>query len=90
VKKLGSVATFFTLFKGFVCSSVLYLPKSYVNGGWGFQIIMLVVIALLTMYCATLLLQVRKETGSSSYTDIGKRLFGRAGMSGVNLALAAS
>ena len=36
VKKLNAFSTFMTLFKGFVCTAVLYLPKSFVNGGWGF------------------------------------------------------
>jgi hypothetical protein len=36
VKKLGSFATFMTLIKAFICTAVLYLPKSFVNGGWGF------------------------------------------------------
>jgi hypothetical protein len=36
VKKLGTMATFFTLIKGFIATGCLYLPKSFVNGGWGF------------------------------------------------------
>ena len=56
VKKLGPAATFLTLIKGFVCTGCLYLPKSFINGGWTFQIVMLVISCLITLYCAELLL----------------------------------
>jgi hypothetical protein len=56
VQKLGPCNTFVTLIKGFVASAILYLPKSFVNGGWGFSIIALVVSCLVTTHCAMLLL----------------------------------
>jgi len=90
VKKLGPCATFLTLIKGFVCSAVIYLPKSFVNGGWGFSIIVLVLCAFLTIYCALLLLEIRAKMDANSYTDIGKRLFGPWGKFFVNLALCLS
>ena len=31
VEKLGAVGTYFTLLKGFVCSSILYLPKNFMG-----------------------------------------------------------
>ena len=52
VKKLSPAWAFATLIKSFVCSAVIYLPRSYVNGGWGFQIIVLVISAVLTIFCA--------------------------------------
>ena len=68
VKKLGCFSTFMTLIKGFVCTGCLYLPKSVVNGGWGFSNIMLVFSAFLTIYCALLLLEVRKKLNLTSFT----------------------
>lgn len=56
VNKLGPAATYLTLLKGFVASAVLYLPKSFVNGGWGFSIAALLVSCVITIYCAMLLL----------------------------------
>lgn len=59
IKKLSNCETFFTLIKGFVCTGCLYLPKSaFVNGGWLFASFCMVVSAFLTMYCASLLLEV--------------------------------
>jgi proton-coupled amino acid transporter len=87
VNKLGPVATYLTLIKGFVASAVLYLPKSFVNGGTGFSICALVVSCIVTTHCAMLLLQVRKATNSSSYTDIGQKLYGPIGKILVDLSL---
>lgn len=87
---MGPVATYLTLIKGFVASAVLYLPKSFVNGGYGFSIIALVVSCIITIYCAMLLLQVRKATKSSSYTDIGMKLYGPIGKALVDIALCMS
>ena len=59
IKKLTNCQAYFTLIKGFVCTGCLYLPKSaYINGGWAFASFMLILSALLTMYCARLLLEV--------------------------------
>ena len=70
VKKLGCFATFMTLMKGFVISSILYLPKSFVNGGYVFQTFMLLFSAVITIYAVLLLLDIRKKTGLCSYSDI--------------------
>lgn len=88
--KLGCFGTFMSLFKGFVCTAILYLPASFKTGGWMFQIVMLVFSAALTIYCAFLLLEVRKKIDSSSYTDIGMRLYGPWGARAVNLTVACS
>lgn len=56
VHKLGPCNTFLTLMKGFVASAVLYLPKSFVNGGWGFSILALIISCIVTTHCAMLLL----------------------------------
>ena len=76
VKKLGFVSTYFTLFKGFVATGCLYLPRIFVNGGWGWQIIMLIVCGLFTMYCATLLLETGKKLKSTSFSEIGEKTYG--------------
>ena len=90
VKKLGPATTFLTLLKGFVASAVLYLPKSFVNGGYGFSILALVFSCIVTTYCSMLLLAVQKEIGASSYTEIGQKLYGNVGKAFVNLALCLS
>jgi proton-coupled amino acid transporter len=90
VHKLGPGLTFLTLIKGFVASAVLYLPKSFVNGGYGFSIIALIVSAVVTIYCALLLLQVREVTKSSSYSELGLKLYGRVGKVMVDFCLCIS
>lgn len=59
IKKLGPLATGFTLFKGFVCSGILYLPTSFVYGGSLFSAVALVLALILTLYCIKLMLDVR-------------------------------
>jgi membrane protein insertase Oxa1/YidC/SpoIIIJ len=50
--KLDWKGTYFTLIKGFVCTGIIYLPKSFINGGWGFSILVFIFSMLLTMTCA--------------------------------------
>jgi len=76
-----------TLIKGFVCTGCLYLPKSFVNGGWAFSIIMLVISMFLTIYCGLLLLEVRKKLKTSNYTEIGEKTYGVIGRIGVDVSL---
>lgn len=91
VKKLGTVATFFTLIKGFICTSIVYLPKSnMINGGYGFANICLVCSCVLTITCAMKILAVRKECNATSYTSLGYQLYGSVGKLIVNFALAGS
>ena len=56
VKKLGPIATCFTIFKGFVATGILYVPKDFKNGGYLFTPITLIASLVATLYCAKLLL----------------------------------
>ena len=56
VKKLGPLATCFTIFKGFVATGILYVPKDFKNGGWLFTPFTLLGSLFVTLYCAKLLL----------------------------------
>jgi amino acid permease len=78
------------LIKGFVCTGVLYLPNSFLNGGWGFSTLTLVVMGAFTYYCSILVLEVRQKIGAKSYTHCGKLLFGKSGVFCVNFTLALS
>jgi amino acid permease len=79
VKKLGPLKTYFTLLKGFVVCAVLTLPKSFVQGGWVLQIFAMTFSALLTIYCAMLLLEIRAKVNATSYTMIGEKTLGQTG-----------
>ena len=90
IKLLGKGATFLTLIKGFVCVSILYVPKSFVNGGWLWSIICLLISCCMTCYCAHLLLDARAAAKASSYTELGKMSYGTTGEILVNLAIGGS
>ena len=79
-----------SLFKGFVCTAILFLPAEFGTGGWLFMSCMLFGSALLTIYCAFLLLEVRQAVDKSSYSDLGFVLYGNAGRWAVNVAVACS
>jgi proton-coupled amino acid transporter len=76
-----------SLFKGFVVTSVLYLPKAFVNGGWALTIVMLFISANITVYCGLLLLEVRAKLGTSNYSMLGELVFGKIGMIAVDMSL---
>ena len=90
VKKLSNGATYLTLMKGFICVSILYLPKSFANGGWGFSIFCLFTSGCITNYCAGLLLECQTKLGARSYAELGFKCYGNAGKAMVNTAIASS
>ena len=87
IKKIGTFGPFMSLLKGFVCTAILYLPDSFNAAGWLFQIIALTFSCCLTIFCAYLLIEVRKVVRLPSYSDMGERLYGRSGKIAVNIAL---
>jgi amino acid permease len=88
---LGPFGTGFTLFKGFVASGILYLPTNFVVGGSVFSAVALVSALLLTLYCISLLLEVRKKIGGSlSFVEIGYHCYGTKGKVAVEISLFAS
>ena len=78
VKKLGPVATAFTIFKGFVATGVLYMPNQFYVSGWLFTAIMLLISLALNLYSCKLLLEVQNKTGGS-LPDIGYAAMGKFG-----------
>ena len=89
VKKLGPLATCFTIFKGFVATGVLYVPKDFKNGGYIFAPATLVGSMLLTLYCAKLLLEVYDKLGGS-FPEMGFKAYGKPGKIFVEIVLVAS
>ena len=88
-KKLGPYATAFTIFKGFVCTGILYMPSNFISGGYGFSAITVVAALFLTLYCAKLLLEVHAEVGGSM-PEIGMAVYGKPGKIAVDISLFAS
>ncbi|ODV95637.1 hypothetical protein PACTADRAFT_28339, partial [Pachysolen tannophilus NRRL Y-2460] len=69
--------TFLLLLKAFIGTGVLFLPKSFSNGGLIFSNLMLLVFSLLSYYCFVVLINVRLITNVSSYGNIGLILYGQ-------------
>ena len=81
------MATAFTIFKGFVCTGILYMPADFVNGGWGFSAITVIAALFLTLYCAKLLIEVYNSVGHGSLPDLGLAVYGKPGKIAVDIAL---
>lgn len=64
------------LLKSFVGTGVLFLPKAFDNGGWGFSVAFLLFCAVASFYCFVILISAKDKVGVSGYGDLGSRLFG--------------
>lgn len=87
---MGPIATCFTIFKGFVATGILYVPKDFKNGGWLFTPISLLASLGVTLYCAKLLLTVNERLGGGSFPEMGYRAYGRWGKLFVEIVLVSS
>lgn len=90
VKKLGPIATCFTIFKGFVATGILYVPKDFYNGGYIFSPVTLIASLIVTLYCAKLLLTVNDRVGGGSFPEMGFKAYGKPGKIFVEIVLVAS
>jgi proton-coupled amino acid transporter len=77
--KLGTWETYFTLIKAFICTSIIYAPRAFVNGGWVFTSLTITLSAFLTYFSCLNLLDAAKKTGLNSYSDIGHAAYGGKG-----------
>ena len=84
------MATCFTIFKGFVATGILYVPKDFYNGGYIFTPITLIISLFVTLYCAKLLLQVNDRIGGGSFPEMGFKAYGKVGKKFVEIVLVAS
>ncbi|KAI9228499.1 MAG: transmembrane amino acid transporter protein-domain-containing protein [Piptocephalis tieghemiana] len=66
---------FFLLMKSFVGTGVLFLPRSFYNGGLAFSSIFLCSISYLCLYSMLLLVECRAHI-TGSFGDIGGKLYG--------------
>ncbi|KAG2222420.1 hypothetical protein INT45_009432 [Circinella minor] len=73
--KASTMKTAFLLFKAFISSGILFLPKAFSNGGLGFSIAILYFMGAVSLYCFLLLLDCKKYY-SGSYGDVGGALYG--------------
>ncbi|KAL1924828.1 uncharacterized protein VTP21DRAFT_4482 [Calcarisporiella thermophila] len=67
--------TVFMLFKAFIASGILFLPKAFKNGGIVFSTVAMVVVAILSTWSFLLLVECRKVV-PGGYGEIGGHLYG--------------
>ncbi|PVU92979.1 hypothetical protein BB561_003524 [Smittium simulii] len=72
----SSKKAFFLLIKSFVGTGILFLPKSFYNGGLLFSIILMMVTAFLALHCMLLLIECHSKL-KMSYGNIGYYLVGK-------------
>ena len=75
--KASTMKSFFLLFKSFVGTGVLFLPKAFSNGGLLLSTGLLLFFATLSFFCYLILVQAKEKTGVSSFGDIGGILYGK-------------
>jgi len=85
--KIGPIPTFFTLLKGFIAAGVLFLPKGFYTGGWGFTSGALFFSCLLTIFSSVKLIQIRQKY-KLSFSEIGEKAYGLPGKIAVDFFLA--
>ena len=90
-KLMGPWMTAFSLFKGFVCTGILYMPKNFINGGYAFSAGAMLFSLIFTLYCLKLLLDVRKKLGGThSFSQLGQTCLGDTGRILVDITLVGS
>jgi proton-coupled amino acid transporter len=67
--------------------AILYLPQSFLNGGWLFSIFASTVSGIFSLYCILQLLDCRAASGGNSFSEIGELACGTFGKTCVNLSL---
>ncbi|KAG3132401.1 hypothetical protein PI126_g19658 [Phytophthora idaei] len=88
--------TIFTIFKSFIGSGILFLPKGFQNGGMLFSIVGLCVSAALSTFCMLRLVECSsvllrsRNYHNVSYGIVGEQAFGTMGRRAVNLSLVLS
>eukprot|EP00127_Corallochytrium_limacisporum_P002781 Clim_evm25s139 gene=Clim_evmTU25s139 len=88
----GTKKTLFAIFKSFVGTGILFIPKGFYNAGMLMGIVMLVFMGVASIWGILLLLQTHRElvergTKASTYGDIGKATYGKFGRRLVNLSV---
>ncbi|KAJ1817543.1 hypothetical protein LPJ75_001688 [Coemansia sp. RSA 2598] len=68
---------FLLIIKAFIGTGVLVLPRAFYNGGLLTSCVLMIAVAWYAWHCILLLAEVYLHIGGGSYSDIGRRLFGR-------------
>lgn len=88
--KATTVKAVLLLLKSFVGTGVLFLPKAFHNGGWGFSTICLLLCAILSYYCFVCLISTKDLVQIDGYGNIGQHLYGSKMKFAILLSIALS
>lgn len=86
----GIPQTVLAMSKSFVGSGITFLPGAFIQGGWLFSSVVLIVIGALNALCIWLLLRCSERTGLSGFGDIADRAAGKAAKQAVHVSLVVS
>ncbi|KAH3668650.1 hypothetical protein OGAPHI_002404 [Ogataea philodendri] len=76
-KKTTNQKAFLLLLKAFVGTGVVFLPKSFSNGGLLFCNLMIVAFSVISYYCFLILIRCTERVRVSGYGDVGLKVVGR-------------
>ena len=68
-QKMGYIKTFFSLFKGFIGTGILFLPNGFKDGGWLFSIIILIFSVIISYICMDKMIKSKVAHGGT-YMDL--------------------
>ncbi|KAG7862596.1 hypothetical protein KL919_001726 [Ogataea angusta] len=74
--KTSNQKAFLLLLKAFVGTGVVFLPKSFSNGGLLFCNVMIMAFSIISYYCFMTLIWCTERSRVSGYGDLGLKLFG--------------
>ena len=86
-RKMTPRETYIALIKGYCCTAVLLLPKTYQNGGLGMTSIFIAGSALISTYCVGKLVDAGLQTKLYSYSLIVERALGKKGRFGLDVMI---
>ena len=78
-RKMTPFETYIALLKGYCAIGIFIMPKAFLNGGWAASMIMEVVSAVVTTFCAVQLVKCGLEFKLFSYSLIVEKALGMKG-----------
>lgn len=79
--------TFFSMLKSFVGSGLLFLPEGFRNGGMVFSPLILMVSAIVTVYCMRRLVDCLARLPGATYGDVMEAAWGASGRLAVDVSV---
>lgn len=77
VTKLTPFETYIALIKGYCAILILFIPSTYVNGGWGMSTLLFIFAAWISTVCVIQLVEAGVRTGIYSYGGIVEKTLGK-------------